>query len=131
VNATEVSDAGLEQIQGLSLALLDVGWTRVTCNGFGKFKGLEFGTVGSFSQPLTDASLEDLVGLAKLGGLRIVASGVTDNGLKPLERLAEAPFRDTRAGRLGNSLLLRFGRFLATVVRLLRPLRRASGSAAD
>jgi len=51
--------------------------------------------------------------------------------VKPLERLAEATFRDTRAGRLGNSLLLRFGRFLATLVRLLRPQRRASGRAAD
>jgi len=51
--------------------------------------------------------------------------------VKPLERLAEAPFRDTRAGRLGNSLLLRFGRFLAAVVRLLQPQRRASGRAAD
>ena len=51
--------------------------------------------------------------------------------VKPLERLAVAPFRNTGAGRLGNSLLLRFGRFLTTVVRLLRPLRRASGSAAD
>ena len=36
--------------------------------------------------------------------------------VKPIQRLAEAPFRNTRAGRLGNSLLLRLGRFLAALV---------------
>lgn len=40
--------------------------------------------------------------------------------VKPVERLAEAPFRDTRAGRIGNSLLWRLGRFLALLVRLPR-----------
>ncbi len=87
VNGTQVSDAGLKHIQGIPLALLDAGWTHVSFNGFGKFKGLVWGTVGSYSQTVTDASLEDLVGLAKLEGVRIVASGVTDNGLKPLARL--------------------------------------------
>ena len=29
--------------------------------------------------------------------------------VKPIQRLAEAPFRDTRAGRFGNSLLLAAG----------------------
>ncbi len=38
--------------------------------------------------------------------------------VKPVARLAEAPFRDTRAGRIGNSLLWRLGRFLALLVRL-------------
>ncbi len=36
--------------------------------------------------------------------------------VKPIQRLAEPPFRDTRAGRFGNSLLLRLGRFLATLI---------------
>jgi hypothetical protein len=40
--------------------------------------------------------------------------------VKPIQRLAEAPFRDTRAGRLGNSLLLRLGRLLARLVGLWR-----------
>lgn len=40
--------------------------------------------------------------------------------VKPLERLAEAPFRNTRAGRLGNSLLWRLGRFLAALVGLVQ-----------
>ena len=38
--------------------------------------------------------------------------------VKPIQRLAEAPFPDTRAGRFGNSLLLRLGRFLGACVRL-------------
>ena len=42
--------------------------------------------------------------------------------VKPLERLAGAPFQDTRAGRLGNRLLLRLGRFLSPVVLLYRRL---------
>ena len=36
--------------------------------------------------------------------------------VKPIQRVAEAPFRDTRAGRLGNSVLLRLGRSLARLV---------------
>ncbi len=36
--------------------------------------------------------------------------------VKPIQRLAEAPFRDTRAGRFGNSLLWRLGRFLAALL---------------
>ena len=44
--------------------------------------------------------------------------------VKPIQRLAEAPFRDTRAGRLGNSLLWRLGRFLAALAGLFR---RSSG----
>ena len=36
--------------------------------------------------------------------------------VKPIQRLAEAPFRDTRAGRLGNNVLLRLGRSLARLV---------------
>jgi hypothetical protein len=38
--------------------------------------------------------------------------------VKPIQRLAEAPFRDTRAGRFGNSLLWRLGSFLAAVMGL-------------
>jgi hypothetical protein len=38
--------------------------------------------------------------------------------VKPIQRLAEAPFPDTRAGRFGNSLMLRLGRFLGACVRL-------------
>lgn len=38
--------------------------------------------------------------------------------VKPIQRVAQAPFRDTRVGCLGNSLLLRLGRFLAAVVGL-------------
>ena len=40
--------------------------------------------------------------------------------VKPVQRLAEAPFRDTRAGRIGNSLLWRLGSFLAVLVGLVR-----------
>ena len=36
--------------------------------------------------------------------------------VKPIQRLAEPPFRDTRAGRLGNSVLLRLGRSLAALI---------------
>ena len=44
--------------------------------------------------------------------------------VRPILRLAEAPFRDTRAGRFGNSLLWRLGRFLAALVGLVqRPPR--------
>ena len=39
--------------------------------------------------------------------------------VKPIQRLAEAPFRDTRAGRIGNGLLWRVGSFLAVLVSLL------------
>jgi hypothetical protein len=46
--------------------------------------------------------------------------------VKPIQRLAEAPFRDTRAGRFGNSLLWRLGSFLAALVSLAR---RPHGSA--
>jgi len=45
--------------------------------------------------------------------------------VKPIQRLAEAPCRDTRAGRLGNSLLLWLGRFLARLVGLWRRPRAA------
>ncbi len=46
--------------------------------------------------------------------------------VKPIRRLAEAPFRDTRAGRFGNNLLWRLGSFLAALVGLAR---RPHGSA--
>jgi len=36
--------------------------------------------------------------------------------VKPIQRLAEAPFRDTRPGNLGNRVLLRLGRSLARLV---------------
>lgn len=36
--------------------------------------------------------------------------------VKPIQRLAEAPFQDTRTGRFGNSLLWRLGSFLAALV---------------
>jgi hypothetical protein len=38
--------------------------------------------------------------------------------VKPIQRLAEAPFQDTRTGRFGNSLLWRLGCFLAALVGL-------------
>jgi hypothetical protein len=48
--------------------------------------------------------------------------------VKPIQRLAEAPFPDTRAGRFGNSLLLRLGHFLGACVRLWQHSRtRHSG----
>jgi hypothetical protein len=55
--------------------------------------------------------------------------------VKPIQRLAEAPFRDTRAGRLGNRLLLRLGRSLARLVGLWQRseviMRRRAQSHAD
>lgn len=45
--------------------------------------------------------------------------------VKPIQRLAEAPFGDTRAGRLGSSVLLRLGRSLARLVALWRRPRAA------
>ena len=51
--------------------------------------------------------------------------------VKPIRRLAEAPFRDTRAGRFGNSLLLRLGRFLSALILLYRRLRRTPAGASD
>jgi len=51
--------------------------------------------------------------------------------VKPLERLAVAPFRNTGAGRLGNSLLLRLGRFLSALILLYRRLRRTPAGASD
>ena len=46
--------------------------------------------------------------------------------VKPIQRLAEAPFRDTRAGRFGNSLLWRLGSFLAAVMGLAHRPRRGT-----
>lgn len=46
--------------------------------------------------------------------------------VKPLQRLAAAPFHDTRAGRLGNRLLLRLGRGLARLVGLWRRRTQAA-----
>jgi len=40
--------------------------------------------------------------------------------VKPIQRLAEAPFHNTGAGRLGNSLLLRLGQGLARLIGLGR-----------
>jgi hypothetical protein len=67
---------------------------------------------------------------------RPAVSGAASVGyVKPIQRLAEAPFRDTRAGRLGNSVLLRLGRSLARLVNLWqRPraaMRRHAQSHAD
>lgn len=46
--------------------------------------------------------------------------------VKPIQRLAEAPFRDTVAGRCGNRALWRLGSFLAAVIGYCRRPRRAT-----
>jgi hypothetical protein len=51
--------------------------------------------------------------------------------VKPIRRLAEAPFPDTRAGRFGNSLLLRLARFLGACMRLGQQGRRAQPHGAE
>lgn len=51
--------------------------------------------------------------------------------VKPIQRLAEAPFRDTSAGRFGNSLLWRLGRFLAALIGLVQRPHRGAHLNAD
>ncbi len=51
--------------------------------------------------------------------------------VKPIRRLAEAPFRDTRAGRFGNSLLWRLGSFLAVLAGWARRPQRSALPSTD
>ncbi len=94
LNSTEVTDAGLENLKGLSqLRFLSLKDTRVTDAGLEHLKGLsELQELVLDGTQVTGAGLEHLKGLSQLWGLYLGGTHVTDAGLKHLKGLNQIVF---------------------------------------
>ena len=85
---TQVTDAGLEQLKGLSqLRELRLHFTRVTDAGLEQPKGLsQLRELRLHETRVTDAGLEQLKGLSQLQSLSLNGTKVTSEDLKKLQQ---------------------------------------------
>jgi serine/threonine protein kinase len=87
--STEVTDAGLEQLRGLTqLRVLNLSTTHVTDAGLEHVKGLtQLQVLSLYNTNVTDAGSEHLKGLTQLCELNLSYTQVTDAGLNRLKGL--------------------------------------------